>query len=80
MLAKATGVFRHLVLTRYRTNPRAATLEKLAAAAKRAGFHAPRIAEGPNEAMALARKLAGPRGLICVAGSFFLASEVREAT
>jgi len=80
MLAKATGVFRHLVLTRYRTNPRAATVEKLLSAATRAGFQAPRVAEGPGEAMSLARKLAGPRGLICVAGSFFLASEVRQAT
>ena len=80
MLAKAAGVFRHLVLTRYRTNPRAAKIEKLVAAATRAGFDAPKIAEGPAAAMRLARKLAGPRGLICVAGSFFLVSEVREST
>ncbi len=80
MLAKAAGVFRHLVLTRYRTNPRAAQIEKLVAAAGRAGFVAPKVAEGPAGAMSIARKLAGPRGLICVAGSFFLASEVREST
>ena len=79
MLAKAAGIFRHLVLTRYRTNPRAAKIERIVSAAKRAGFHEPRVAEGPREAMILAKKLAGPRGLICVAGSFFLASEVRES-
>jgi folylpolyglutamate synthase/dihydropteroate synthase len=37
----------------------------------------PHEAEPPVAALALARRLAGRRGSICVAGSFYLAAEVR---
>lgn len=81
MLGHAAGVFDELVLTRYRTNPRAATIADLQHAAGAAGFSKKRVhvAETPLDAIDLARTLAGRAGTICVAGSFFLASEVREA-
>lgn len=76
MLATVRGRFDHVVLTRYVANPRAATIEQLVAAARGAGLSHVRTAEDPPSAVRLAKSLAGPRGLVCVAGSFFLAAEV----
>jgi folylpolyglutamate synthase/dihydropteroate synthase len=36
------------------------------------------VAATPAEAFRLAKKLATPRGMVCVAGSFFLVSEIRQ--
>jgi dihydrofolate synthase/folylpolyglutamate synthase len=77
MLDAAGGLFEHVVLTRYTTNPRAASIERLEAACQRAGLPKPRIAATPAAGLADARKLAGPTGSVIVAGSFFLAAEVR---
>ncbi|MFM7291161.1 MAG: bifunctional folylpolyglutamate synthase/dihydrofolate synthase [Planctomycetia bacterium] len=77
MLAVTRGRFDHVVITRYATNPRAATVPQLVEACRRAGLPAPRVATAPAEALRLARELATPRGLVCVAGSFFLAAEIR---
>jgi len=76
MLAVARGAFDRVVVTRYSTNPRAATVERLVAACRAAGLPEPRVAADPPQALALARSQAGARGLVCVAGSFFLAAEV----
>jgi dihydrofolate synthase / folylpolyglutamate synthase len=77
MLMVARGRFDHVVITRYATNPRAATVPQLVEACQRAGLPAPQVATAPAEALRLARSLATPRGLVCVAGSFFLAAEIR---
>ncbi len=77
MLAVARGRFDHLVITRYATNPRAATVPQLVEACRQAGLPAPQVATAPAEALRLARSLATPRGMVCVAGSFFLAAEIR---
>jgi dihydrofolate synthase/folylpolyglutamate synthase len=77
MLAVARGRFDHVVVTRYATNPRAATVPQLVEACRRAGLPAPQVATAPAEALRLARSLATARGLVCVAGSFFLAAEIR---
>lgn len=77
MLAVSREAFDHVVVTRYATNPRAATVARLQEACRRAGLPEPRIAAAPPEALRLARSLATPRGLVCVAGSFFLAAEIR---
>jgi dihydrofolate synthase/folylpolyglutamate synthase len=74
MLAAVRGRFDEVVLTRYVTNPRAAPLERLRAAAHAVGLPA-RSAATPREAVAMARRLAGGFGIVCVAGSFFLAAE-----
>jgi dihydrofolate synthase/folylpolyglutamate synthase len=76
MLAVARGQFEHVVATRYRTNPRAAPVERIMAAARGAGLRRVQAAENPAAAMQIARRLAGEEGLVCVAGSFFLAAEV----
>lgn len=77
ILREARRLFTAVVLTRYATNPRAATLTNLRKAAAQAGWRDPLAASSPAEAVELARKLAAGRGLICVAGSFFLAAEAR---
>jgi len=77
MLAVVRGHFDHIVITRYATNPRAATVSQLVDACRRAGLPAPQVATAPAEALRLARSLATSRGLVCVAGSFFLAAEIR---
>ena len=77
MLAVARGRFDHVVITRYATNPRAATVPQLVEACRQAGLPSPQVATAPAEALRLARSLATSRGLVCVAGSFFLAAEIR---
>ena len=77
MLAAVRGHFDHIIITRYATNPRAATVLQLVDACRHAGLPAPQVASAPAEALRLARLLATPRGLVCVAGSFFLAAEIR---
>ena len=76
MLATVRGLFDQIVITRYQTNPRAAELPRLRAACRAAGLPAPLEAEHPRAALAAARSGVGPRGVVVVAGSFFLASEV----
>jgi len=76
MLACCRGRFDRVVVTRYLTNPRAATTERLVAACAAAGLPVPTAADSPSAALAMAKKLAGARGLVCIAGSFFLATEI----
>ena len=77
MMAAARRAFDHVVVTRYATNPRAATVQRLLEACRQAGLPEPIVAASPPEALRLARSLATARGLVCVAGSFFLAAEIR---
>jgi dihydrofolate synthase/folylpolyglutamate synthase len=76
MLRVAAGRFDHVIVTRYATNPRAAAVERLVAACRAAGLPAADTAGSPAEALARGRRLAGRNGLVCVAGSFFLAAEM----
>ena len=80
MLAIVAGRFDQVIVTRYTTNDRAATIERLLAACRTAGVSRPRVAAAPAEALEMARSIAGSRGIICVAGSFFLAAEVRAGS
>lgn len=77
MLATASGRFEHAIMTRYQTNPRAAPVERVVAAARGAGLRRVQVAADPAAALQMARRLAGAAGMVCVAGSFFLAAEVR---
>ncbi|MFM8377976.1 MAG: bifunctional folylpolyglutamate synthase/dihydrofolate synthase [Planctomycetia bacterium] len=76
MLRIAAGRFDHVIVTRYATNPRAATVERLVAACRAAGLPSADTAGSPAEALARGRRLAGRNGLVCIAGSFFLAAEM----
>ncbi|NDC53932.1 MAG: bifunctional folylpolyglutamate synthase/dihydrofolate synthase [Planctomycetia bacterium] len=76
MLRAAAGRFDHVVVTRYATNPRAAEAEFLVAACRAARIGPVEAAGSPADAVARARRIAGREGLVCVAGSFFLAAEI----
>ncbi len=76
MLAIAAGRFDAVVVTRYQSSRRGAPIERLVAACRAAGCRDVKAADTPAEALARARSDAGRRGLVCVAGSFFLAAEV----
>ena len=75
-VAAATGFFDHVILTRYTTNTRAAPVARLVSACRAGGLPPPRVAGSPAEALEAARGCAGRGGMVCVAGSFFLASEI----
>jgi dihydrofolate synthase/folylpolyglutamate synthase len=66
-----------VVATRYVENPRSVPPEEVAEAARAFDGRSVHLAEGPAEALALARRLTPPHGLICVTGSLFLAAETR---
>lgn len=57
-------------------SPRAVEPEELAELARGGGF-APETREAPAEALARARELAGPEGVVLVTGSFYLAGNIR---
>lgn len=71
LAARAVAV----VMTRT-DNPRAADPEALARLARGVAVE---TAPTPPEALAAARRLAGPRGLVCATGSLYLAGAVRRA-
>ena len=88
MLRLLVPEFDEIIVTRYVHNPRAVEPELLAALAADAILpqdngqptdRLPRIttAQAPAEAWQLARRAAGHEDLICIAGSFFLAAELR---
>lgn len=79
MLAAVAGSFDRIVLTRAVSSPRSAPLDRLVAASTAAGIRSVETAEDPPAALARARRIAGPEGFVCVAGSFFLAGEVGGA-
>ncbi len=67
--------FDHVVLTQV-SSPRAATLESLRAAAESAHVHAAEASD-PEHALNLALEVTPPTGLIVIAGSVYLAGELR---
>jgi dihydrofolate synthase/folylpolyglutamate synthase len=69
--------FDHAYLTRYTDNPRGVPAEELAALWDAAGGGAKTLCRTPAAAWQEARAAAGPEDLICVAGSVFLAGELR---
>ncbi len=79
MLEVARGRFDQVVITRSTSSPRAATFDALLDACRDAGLPVPKRAPDPVAALAAARRLAGRRGVIVAAGSFFLAGEIRDA-
>ncbi len=76
--------FEHVILTRYLNNPRAMAPETLARLTRKIAFQLGRdrmplhVQPDPASAWRLAHALATPGHVICVAGSFFLAAEVRQ--
>ncbi|WP_435011188.1 bifunctional folylpolyglutamate synthase/dihydrofolate synthase [Tundrisphaera lichenicola] len=70
-------LFDNVVATRYVENPRSVPPEEVADSVHSFDGRPVRQAPGPAEALALARSITPPGGLICVTGSLFLAAETR---
>ena len=78
MLQRLLGCFDEILWTRYLDNPRAVPPEDLQALAVELGSRRWPIYADPAAAWEAARRLASPEDLIVVAGSFFLAAEIRR--
>ena len=78
MLDEALGRFDEVLFTRYLNNPRSVPPEELAAIAKSLTGRSYPVYARPAEAWEQVCRLAGPEDLICVAGSFFIAAEMRH--
>jgi len=76
MLAIAAGRFDAVVVTRYVASRRGASIERLVDACRQAALPEPHVAATPREALRQAKSCAGRNGIVCVAGSFFLAAEL----
>jgi dihydrofolate synthase/folylpolyglutamate synthase len=70
--------FDSVILTQYRTNPRGVAVDDLGALAQSTSLRPCHIAVDAASAWHVARQLATPEDLICVTGSFFIATELRE--
>ena len=77
LLRRLLGEFDCVVLTEFQSNPRAMPLAQLKQAVRRMTSLPVHSAAAPNEAWVAATRLCPQDGLICVAGSFFLAAELR---
>lgn len=84
MLLRLLPKFETIILTRYVENPRGVPPEELKAAVDEivgSGVIQPaplvRVCDRPTEAWNLCQSLMTPEHLVCVAGSFFLAAEIR---
>ena len=69
--------FDTIIATRYVENPRSVAPESIADRILELTGTPIRVAPEPAQAIALARELTDPGGLICVTGSLFLAAEAR---
>jgi dihydrofolate synthase / folylpolyglutamate synthase len=78
MMELLLAAFDEIYLTHYTTNPRFVPPEELATIAVELTGKSPPIFSTPADAWAAARKAASADDLICVAGSFFLAGEMRR--
>jgi len=70
-------LFDAVIATRYVENPRSVAPAEIAATVEALGGPVCWLASDPAEALAAARRVAAPEGLICVTGSLFLAAETR---
>lgn len=70
--------FDAVILTRYESTQRGISLEALASIASAVSTHPVHLAEDPASAWQAAQDICPENGLICVAGSFFLAAEIRR--
>jgi len=78
MLEVLGHYFQHILLTRYRTNPRALDVRQLTQLARSVTRADCRACETPQQAWDHVRHTATPDHTVVVAGSFFLAAEMRR--
>lgn len=77
LLRRLLAWFDCVILTEFQSNPRAMPLSQLQTIVRRMSSRPVHSAESPEGAWRVAHRLCPPDGLICVAGSFFLAAELR---
>ncbi|MHC4879422.1 MAG: bifunctional folylpolyglutamate synthase/dihydrofolate synthase [Planctomycetota bacterium] len=77
LMRKLLPHFQTVVVTEYHSSPRATAADTLAEHAFWIGTQPLHVRRSPEEAFELACKLGSDDSLICVAGSFFLAAEIR---
>jgi dihydrofolate synthase/folylpolyglutamate synthase len=77
MLARLLPKFDEVLLTRYRNNPRGASPDELARLAAAVDGRPRPLFDDSADAWQSARRQAAPEDLIVIAGSFFLAAELR---
>jgi len=78
MLGQLAPHFDEVVLTRYENNPRAVTVEELDLIAAEVMTCRRHRAANPTDAWRLAGRLATPKHLVSIVGSFFIAAEMRR--
>ncbi|MCX7423489.1 MAG: bifunctional folylpolyglutamate synthase/dihydrofolate synthase [Planctomycetia bacterium] len=78
ILRQLAPCFDSIILTKYLNNPRAVLPDHLRHLMQTSGDFPCHIVETPADAWQLAQRIATPRDLICVTGSFFIAAEIRE--
>jgi dihydrofolate synthase/folylpolyglutamate synthase len=79
MLRLLLPEFDRVVLTRYASNPRSVALDELRDIAAAIDPRPPVVLPGAAEAWEHVRRTVGPDELVCVAGSLFIAAEMRAA-
>ncbi|MGE0606761.1 MAG: folylpolyglutamate synthase/dihydrofolate synthase family protein [Pirellulales bacterium] len=77
MLSLLLPRFDKVILTRYLNNPRAVPPEELADIAQELTGQRPTICPDPSSAWSTVREQVREESLVCVTGSFFIASEMR---
>lgn len=78
LLRRLSPHFQSIVLTEFQSSPRATPVEELAASIRSVSTQAVHLRKKSGDAIQAARELCPRDGLICVAGSFFLAAEIRS--
>ena len=78
ILSRLIPCFDEIVLTRYQNSPRGVPLEQLTALARELGCTTYHTFENLQAAWEYTREIAQPDDLVCITGSFFLASEFRR--
>lgn len=77
MLRRLVPHFDSIIVTEFRSSPRAMPVGELVRAVRHITTVPVHVRERPDQAIAAATRLCSDEGLICAAGSFFLAAEVR---
>ncbi len=77
LLRRLLPAFDTIIVTQYVTNPRATPATELASLAASISSRAVHLVPDPAAALARAKALTTSDDLICIAGSFFLAAELR---
>lgn len=77
LLRRLLPHFDTVIVTQYVSNPRAISADELGRLASTITTRSVHVVPNPSAALTFAKSLTTPRDLLCIAGSFFLAAELR---